>query len=451
MSGPNPEPARGAPVPTARNMAMDRSRQALRLATASLPHLAGLARLLRIKPTRRVEVAAIGPSGLLLINPDVFAGSPLGEAAFVLAHEIMHLALDTHGRIGTAKRLAGNIAHDYIINDMLREELGRDPPLGGLDMPGAREYSFEKLLAELMQNNGGNQRCWNASKKRRRSPGDPARTPISRALEEAGLVPPSPRDQLERLDPRLIAGDLLPGPREEEYEPEIPPALRQKLIEQVRREAAKAAALSQIKQQMDSASGDPAVVTEPQRGSAMMEAIRDAYAAPWELALQRWVDAVAPGERTYARPSRRGSMGTGLVRPGRQRHGWALHIVLDTSGSMVDVIPKVLGAISVFCEAANVTDVHLLQCDQEVTADDWIEPAQLSQYRIAGFGYSDMSPGLNKLAEDPDVRAVLVLTDGYIDIPANEPPYEVLWGVVGDYATSYNPPYGRVVPLPFEC
>jgi predicted metal-dependent peptidase len=106
---------------TAENVAMDRARQALRLASASLPHISGLARLVRLKPTRRVSVAAVAPSGLVLIQPDVFARIPVGEAAFVLAHELMHLALDTHGRAGDANRLTVNFAHDYIINDILRE------------------------------------------------------------------------------------------------------------------------------------------------------------------------------------------------------------------------------------------------------------------------------------------------------------------------------------------
>ncbi len=134
-----PEPQKPAveksQLETLRNIAVDRARQALRLASASLPHLSGLARLVRLKPSRRVEVAAVSASGLILFQPDVFANIPLGDAAFVIAHELMHLALDTHGRQGHAPALLANFSHDFIINDILREELSRDPPLGGLDLP----------------------------------------------------------------------------------------------------------------------------------------------------------------------------------------------------------------------------------------------------------------------------------------------------------------------------
>jgi predicted metal-dependent peptidase len=432
----------------AEDVAMDRTRQALRLASASLPHLSGLARLVRIRPTRQVAVAAIAPSGLMLIQPDVFALVPLGEAAFVLAHELMHLALDTHSRQGETNRLLVNFAHDYIINDMLREELGRDPPLDGLDMPGAREKSLEELCVELGDGEG-RQKCWNphAARGKRRRQQQP-RGSMTRALEEAGLVEKEEEeDRRQRPDRQLSPGDLLPEDREEEFEPEISKELRQRLREEVKRAAAKAASLAELRKKMDEA-GQPGSLSEPQRGSATMRALRDAYAPPWELAMQRWMDAVAPGERTYARPSRRGADRSDLVRPGRRRQGWTLHIVLDTSGSMVDFLPRALGAIAAFCDAGGVGEVRVVQCDIEVTSDRWVEPPELAEFQVAGFGYSDMSPGLLHLAEDPEVEAALLLTDGYIEYPAEPMPYRLLWGLIGQVNRSFNPPYGEVLNLP---
>jgi predicted metal-dependent peptidase len=176
-----------------------------------------------------------------------------------------------------------------------------------------------------------------------------------------------------------------------------------------------------------------------------MSAILTAYQPPWQLALQHWLDAVAPGPRSFARPSRRGAeRDDGIVLPGRKREGWALHVVLDTSGSMVDTLPHVLGLLASFCEGSGVNQVHILQCDVGVTVDEWIEPSQLGSYRITGFGGSDMSPALLKLAEDPEVAAVLVLTDGYIEYPAEEPAYAVLWGLVNGWP-AFEPAYGAVV------
>ena len=130
--------------------------------------------------------------------------------------------------------------------------------------------------------------------------------------------------------------------------------------------------------------------------------------------------------------------------PGRKREGWALHVVMDTSGSMVNTLPRILGLLGSFCEGAGVNQVHILQCDVGVTANEWLDPAELAAYKITGFGGSDMSPAMNELAEDAEVAAVLVLTDGDIYYPQEEPPYAVLWGLV-DGNMSFHPPYGTVV------
>ena len=63
-----------------------------------------------------------------------------------------------------------------------------------------------------------------------------------------------------------------------------------------------------------------------------------------------------------------------------------------------------------------------MQCDVGVTADEWLDPEALLSYKVTGFGGSDMSPAMLQLADDPEVAAVLVLTDGYITFPAAEPP-----------------------------
>jgi predicted metal-dependent peptidase len=438
-----------AESPDPRAAAVARARQALRLAAADLPHLAGLAHLVRLKATSRVPVAAVAPSGLVLVNPRVFLDVPLADAAFVLAHELLHLALDTHGRGQGAPPLAVNFAHDYVINDMLTAETGRQPPLGGLSLEGARQRSLEELVAELRRGAGPRLRCWSpggAGPARRVAGGlgDETDSPMTTALRAAGLLPPRPAPP--PLPRGVARGDLLPAASEPDFEPDVGPERRRQLREQVRRAAAKAAALGALGEQVRQAAAPPAA---PRRGAALLEAVRLGYAPPWQLALQRWLDAVAPRPRTFARPSRRGAESTDLIRPGRASEGWALHVLLDTSGSMVGVLPRALGAIAAFGEAANVAAVRLVQCDVEVTHDDWLDPAELAEYRVAGFGGSDMTPGLAHLANDPEVTSALVLTDGFIEFPADEPPYRVLWGLLGDAREDFAPTYGDVVRLDF--
>jgi hypothetical protein len=49
------------------------------------------------------------------------------------------------------------------------------------------------------------------------------------------------------------------------------------------------------------------------------------------------------------------------------------------------------------------------------------------------------------LADDPLVRAAVIITDGDIAYPAEPMPYDVLW--VLPRAAPFNPPYGRVIAM----
>jgi hypothetical protein len=57
-----------------------------------------------------------------------------------------------------------------------------------------------------------------------------------------------------------------------------------------------------------------------------------------------------------------------------------------------------------------------------------------------------MSPALWHLAADPEVEAVIVITDGDIAYPDEAMPYAVLW-VLTAADESFEPPYGQVISL----
>ena len=426
--------------------ALANARKALKLAAANLPHLSGLCQSVRIKVTKKYPVAAIGASGLMLVNPQVFTESPISDLVFVVAHELLHLALDTFGRGGHAKPMLVNVAHDYIINDILAVELNRPVPFGGLVWEGARRESLESLATKIAQNgSGANSDCWSIERKKKQKGPKPPKSAMQDALEKAGLVKPEAYDGDDDADD-YPQGDALSAEEEGTFEPELGPKERTGLRERVRREAVRAVSLRELREQMAKSTGGGGPTTgDAGATETFMDAIQTAYQPPWQLALQHWLDAVTPGPRSFAKPSRRGGeRDDGIILPGRKREGWALHVVMDTSGSMVETLPHILGLLAAFCEGAGVGQVHILQCDVGVTADEWLDPAELQSYKVTGFGGSDMSPGMDQLSEDPEVAAVLVLTDGYISFPAEEPPYAVLWGLVDGW-TEFHPTYGTVI------
>jgi predicted metal-dependent peptidase len=397
---------------------LERIARGLRMTTVALPHLAGLAAATRVALDERIPTMGVFASGRLVANPQFVRRLKENELVFVLAHELLHLALRTHDRAKGSDRLQFNYAHDYIINDILRTELGFTAiPANGLDMPGARARSAEEILLEMRRNDSQTK---------------------SRVFEGEAT---STRRMFGAGEPHDEAGDVLGEKLERDMFPDDA-AGREAHAEKMRELAAKALGLAAAMGRLRGLRG-----SDPGATRQMVAALRDVYRPPWELALQRWLESVAPGERTFARPARRTAPQADVVLPGRRREGWMLNVVLDTSGSMTAEIPRALGAIAGFCDAVAVDQVRLLQCDADVTADEMLSPLELAQREIAGYGGSDLSPALLRLADEPHVRAAVVITDGDIAYPPEPMPYNVLWVLPARDAARFDPPYGRVVAM----
>jgi predicted metal-dependent peptidase len=408
---------------------LDRIHRALRRVTVPFPHLSGLVGAARITLDARVPTMGVFASGRLVVNPGFATRLNERELVFVLAHEMMHLALRTHDRARGAGRLEFNYAHDYIINDLLRAELGfATIPANGLDLPGAREKSAEAILLEMRREGhemASRTRVFDgdAVSVRARFPGAGHGPPQRGATgdDEAGDVL---GDDVER---RMFPGDA---------EAQAADAARVRVL------AAKAAALAEA---IDALRGRRGVGRG--RESRSIAALRGLYRTPWQLALSRWLESVAPAERTFTRVSRRANGRDDIVLPGRRRAGWLLNVVLDTSASMADEIPRALGAIADFCDAAGVDQVRLVQCDAAVTCDECLPPEALALHSVHGYGGSDLSPALDHLAGDPQARAVMVVTDGDVVYPGEAPPFDLLWLLPSSAPYPFTPRYGRVVKM----
>jgi predicted metal-dependent peptidase len=392
----------------------------LRLVTASLPHLSGLAAAVRVNLDDSVPTMGIFASGRLVANRGFTARLAQNELIFVLAHELLHLALRTHDRAVGSSHIEFNYAHDYIINDMLRHLLGfTTVPAGGLDMPGARERSAEDIVLEM----------------RRHGASQSARTQVW----EGTLVTVDQAMAKARSGGQKDMGDVLDAEREKQMFPED--AADQKARERAMKDlAAKGLAMAKALKALRGRGTDSGGVQQTVR------ALRGVYRTPWHVALQRWLEGVTPGERTFTRASRRGADREDIVMPGRQRQNMILNVILDTSASMGNEIANALGAIADFCEAVGVDDIRVVQCDTVVTADDTLSPAELAEFQVSGYGGSDLTPAMAAFAEDARVQAAVIITDGDITYPPDAQPYAVLWVVPG-LTTTFAPPYGRVISM----
>ena len=412
--------ARPTAAPSREQLTLERITRGLRMLTVPFPHLSGLAAAVRVAIDESVPTMGVFASGRLVANPDFTARLSNADLQFVLAHELLHLALRTHDRAVGSGRLEFNYAHDYIINDMLRHAFGITKiPAGGLDMEGARDRSAEEIVLEMRRNAGqpSRSRVWEGEI-----------VVVGDALGRGG--------RSGKGDP----GDVLDAVREREMFPDEA-ADQAERIRAIRDLAAKGMAMAKAIGLMRGRGADAGSQQQNVR------ALRGIYRTPWQVAVQRWLEGVTPGERTFTRASRRGAERTDVVMPGRYRHATILNVILDTSGSMASEIPAALGAIADFCEATGIDEIRVVQCDTAVTSDEMLSSVELAEYEVKGYGGSDLTPALQAFAADPRITAAIVITDGDIEYPKEPMPYAVLWAVPGEI-TMFSPPYGKVVMMP---
>jgi len=356
---------------------------ALRTVSMLLPHLAGLARLARVSPHAGVGTAGIFASGRLVVNPRWFLALSLSDRIFVTAHELLHLAMRSHERCVGAEAKLFNIAHDYVINDILRESLHAEVPAGGLDWRGAAGLSAEAIVADLRRRRDRGERL----------PGDawsgPFLGPIGEALARAGLLGASALGA--RVAARDFATPIDVFGDEGDWFPDADARSLAEAAAAVASAGDKALALGAWRDRTEAAFTPPS--SDPSGADSAMVRVLDARLhPPWQLALQRWVDETTLAVRSYGRASRRQGDRRDVVLAGRRREGQTINLVLDTSGSMWRVLSRTLGVLKGFCEAADVATVRILQCGESLEADERVPVSELHTYRILGGRGGDLSP-----------------------------------------------------------
>ncbi|MCB1157520.1 MAG: hypothetical protein H7A25_10580 [Leptospiraceae bacterium] len=434
----------------------------IKLCSIQLPYFSGLIQKVLISEHKEIPTAGITVTGRMVINPDWFYLLDLPTATFIFAHELYHLALRTHDRgKGSIHRLF-NIAHDLVINRKLKKELNFDSvPVGGLDIESILKHqthlhdaSAEEIYYYLKENNPQHisskdhwtniQITTNAGSNLP-SQGGAMADALRKALQKGK---PASEDNLDKLGGH---SDIIDEELERRLFPnETRTSLKQKeRIEEIEKACNNALSMKATQEEFEKLFGMPGYGKDNVAGEMedSIDMLRSYYRPPWEMALQQWMENTTRTGKTYSRASRRGT-GYDFVLPGHKREGYTIHILLDTSGSMYDTLSRILGVIASFCDSLMIPEIHLLQCDTEVTSDEWLSPEELQNYTIRGMGGSDMTPGMEYLAQDPEVENLIVITDGYIDYPDEAMPYEVLWVLTEEY--DFRPAYGKIIQLEGE-
>ena len=479
---------------------------ALSMAATLFPNAAQILAMMDVRLDARAQTAAVTSSGRMLVSPTFLDTLTVQQTVFVVAHELHHVMYGVFDRFDSntspRRRWLVNIAHDFIVNDMLEKKFEADAfkaragkvlasgdrasksqyiPSEGLfwtdyaksyrkivghEQPPLDTFTLESLVLELERISSelpaGNPLDRLARKEK------PTNQPWGQGL--GGLLEglkatmdEEAAEKEERQEDEVSNGDggdhdlsdilgrlpeLLTESEEAELFPEETAVERSSCREKIKAARELATARSAIDRTVNAGHD-----MKPGDGDAVVHALEGQWSTPWERALQKWLDDTTPPVRTWAKASRRAGDRADVVLPGRVNDGHILYIVVDTSGSMEDTLPAAFGMIQSFGRNNGVHAVRIVQCDAEVTADDIVDIDDLADFNVEGFGGSDMSPGLLRLADDPSVEAAIVLTDGGIDYPPKDKiPFEVLWCVFdwsGDLSW-FTPDYGEVIAIPAD-
>ncbi|MEQ7845765.1 vWA domain-containing protein [Nocardioides kribbensis] len=127
---------------------------------------------------------------------------------------------------------------------------------------------------------------------------------------------------------------------------------------------------------------------------------------------------------TYLKRSRRQSAVREILLPGTRRPVPAVAMVVDTSGSVDDVLlGRAMGEVDGALKALGIADAQLtvLACDAAVHAVNRIR--DIRDTELAGGGGTDLRVGLRAASDlKPRPDLVVVFTDGYTPWPDTPPP-----------------------------
>ena len=374
--------------------------------------------LFRLGARPRSSIATMATDGVsLFFNPDFVDTLSAAELAGVLAHEVMHPALQHHTRRGDRNPKRWNMACDYAINPML-VDAGLTLPKDVLLDHRFRGMSAERIYHRLVEEK--NQDTSNEETQRQdKSPEGGGETPC-KVVEEDDTphVPRTPGGVGQVLDaPEPADGkDASVADQAREW---------QVAVEQAENVAKLAGKL-------------PAGVT---RG---LEAAQAAGVDWRELLRRAWSETI-PVDYSWTRPNRR-HIWAGLYLPGVTSEGVGeIAIAVDCSGS---VNARQLGLfeaeIRSILEGQQPRLVHVLYFDTEVHKVDTYQARQPISLAPVGGGGTDFRPCFRWLEERAITpQTLIVLTDLCGTFPGDVPPYPVLWAST----ETRSVPFGQVVPM----
>jgi predicted metal-dependent peptidase len=371
--------------------------------------------LFRLKGRENRSIATMATDGAsLYYNPEFVDTLNSATLAGVLAHEVMHPALQHHLRRSKRDPRRWNEACDFAINPLLLDA-GLSLPDGILVDHRFRGMSAEQIYnlreAEAQPQPGG-----------QKSASDGAGTESGETSEKQGSTNEATAPVTEGG-----IGQVLDAPLPGEETPSVEEQAREWSV-----------AVNQAVTLSKQAGKTPVGLDRTLEGAA--EAAVD-----WRELLRRlWSDTI-PADSSWMRPNRR-HIWNGLYLPGVVREGVGeIAIAVDCSGSVNGRLLRLFEAeVCSILEGQRPQCVHILYFDTEVHKVETYQAGEPVHLNPVGGGGTDFGPCFDWLDEHGIQPQTLVfLTDLCGTFPENEPAYPVIWAST----ERRKAPFGSVVPM----
>jgi len=366
----------------------------------------------RLTEDKKVPTACVDRNGNIFFNREFFTSLSDNMVHFVLAHEVMHMLLDHHSRVGGRQAYLWNVAGDVLINEMLEDHFSQKG--ARLDLSSyitSRSFDFEidhntmtteEVYELIIKNN---------SKMKEKSCGE-GEGGIQDGNDLANF---EPGDEPSGQDIRTASEDT-PQNAKEWADAGLEAATRSRMA------------------------GNCPQFMERQIDKLLNPEI--AWNEVLAYYLRNKFCMKSKSRHTFTPPNRRYLYQDVIMtsRIGKKKPSIAFSI--DTSGSMSgDDIAKGVAELDAIRKMYKVP-VYLLEADYTVHRAKWIQPNEQIP-SLKGGGGTSFVPVMDHLKQNkPDVDVLVYFTDGYGEF-GKDPGFDVIWVV----NSSVQPPYGKTIRI----
>lgn len=386
---------------------MDRLTRARASLITAQPFFASLALRLTVEETAAIETADTNGKRMRF-NPAFVETLTQPELAGVVAHEVMHCALDHITRLNGRDLKRWNRAIDEAANPYvlaagltLPSSAWLSPEFAGL----SADEIYAKLPAEDAGDDGKGKPGAGQGSGQQNAPGGPENAPGVDSGACGGIEPTG-------------AGT---SPAEET-------ALREEWKVYTMQAAMAAKAAGKL-------SGELAQLVEEMRKPVV----------DWREVLRRFIATAVPNDYGWLPPNRR-YIGAGLYLPGLVADRLArIGLFVDTSRSTWDFLPAFAAEFNAILQDCRPDSVALIYCDTRVNSWEEIgSDAYPVKLEAKGGGGTDFRPPFDHIeAEGLGLDCAIYLTDLECNKFPLAPPYPVLWAS----AKAGKVPFGEIVRL----